>query len=508
MDTKANQNKFSQSASTSLNTLMFVLMLLLVFLMASRSPTDPDMFWHLRAGEETIEGHKPLLVDTMTFTKLGDRWVNHSWLSEVVIFLFYIFWGNFGLSLFVAFLATATMAVLYRSLPGGVFLRAGVVVLVCAVIAPVWSPRPVQFSLLLFASLNWWLFRYQQRSVSKMWLLPVLFILWSNLHGGYSFGFMLLGVTIGGLIFDRLFRPHAEHTMTWREIGRLADWTAISLVAVLINPNGLRTWEIPFQTVGVVATEYIQEWESIDFHLLSSMPYLVLLFGCIVAIGLSEKKATGTELIGLTFFGASSLIAQRLVGVFALFAAVVLARHAESAFGAMLVQIQSTTAGEKFRRWRESRKAKPIQPGLRRSLNLTLAAVLAVAGWIKLAYVSSEPVVDANLATYYPVGAVEYLNERGIPGNVLNDYGWGGYIDWHLRDYKVYLDGRADLYGDEIFMEWMDVIAAKPGWESILAGYNVDYILLPPGMKVVDAARSAGWNVLYEDDVSVLLAAK
>ncbi|MHB8819744.1 MAG: hypothetical protein ACYC7M_11880, partial [Bellilinea sp.] len=112
---------------------MLVLVLLLVFLMASRSPTDPDMWWHLRAGEETIKGGKPLVIDTMTFTMSGERWVNHSWLSQVILYLAYNYFEYPGLSLYVALMATATMFVLYQSLKGGVFLRAGIIVLVCAV---------------------------------------------------------------------------------------------------------------------------------------------------------------------------------------------------------------------------------------------------------------------------------------------------------------------------------------------------------------------------------------
>lgn len=503
-----NLKKEGKSETTSFQLLMLILILLLVFLMAARSAGDPDMFWHLRAGEETIKGGKPLLVDTMSYTKLGERWVNHSWLAQVFIYLFYQMGGFFGLSLYVALLATATMFVLYQTMEGGIFLRAGIIVLVCAVIGPVWSPRPQMFSLLLFAGLLLWLERYQKRKTSRMWHLPLLFILWSNLHGGYSFGFMLLGITLGGMIFDHVLRPHTDQTMTWREIGRLADWTAISLLAVLINPNGLHTWEIPFQTVGVAVTDYIQEWESLDFHRLSSMPYIILLFSSFVALGLSKRKASGPEVAGLTLFGVSSLIAQRMVGIFAIFAAVVLARHAEDAIQISYLHLLSTPLGKKYENWRKTRKEVPIHPRVRKAINLSLVAVLSLAGWVKLAYVSSPVVVNSNLATYYPIGAVEYLAENGTPGNILNDYGWGGYIDFHLRDYKIFVDGRTDLYGDDLFLEWMDLIAAKPGWEQTLKAYKVSYILLPPKMMVVDEAKNAGWSVIYEDDLSVLLKAE
>jgi hypothetical protein len=338
-----------------------------------------------------------------------------------------------------------------------------------------------------------------------LWPLPLLFVLWSNLHGGYSFGFMLLGITLVGMIFDRLFRPESDETESWQDIGRLADWTAISLLAVLINPNGINTWKIPFQTVGVEVTKYIQEWESLDFHLLSNLPYLVLLFGCLISIGLSVKKARGSELAGLTLFGISSLTAQRLVGIFALFAAVVLARHLDGAILEIKDKITTSRAGNKLRQSQNTTKPGELAPGIRRIINLSLAGIFLAIGIVKVYYVSQPAVVNTQIASYYPVQAVDYLLDSGRDGNIFSDYGWGGYLDWRLRDNKVFIDGRADLYSDALFHQWLEVVQAKPNWETILADYDVHLILLPPEMPVVEAAEQTGWQVLHRNETSVLL---
>ena len=106
---------------------------------------------------------------------------------------------------------------------------------------------------------------------------------------------------------------------------------------------------------------------------------------------------------------------------------------------------------------------------------------------------------------YYPVGAVDFLVEKGKPGNVLNDYGWGGYQDWRLRENKVFIDGRADFFPQELFDRWMDLIGGEPGSQAGLQEYEIQYILLPPEMPVVKLAAEAGWTELYRDKVSVLL---
>ena len=505
MTITVNKTGKTMSSSQSFRILMLVLMVLLVFLMASRVPVDADMWWHLRAGEETVTAGKVYLSDTMTFTRTGEPWVNHSWLSEVILYLAFKAGGYTGLSLFVAIMASATMMILYRSMKGGVFQRALIIVLTCATLAPIWAPRPQQFSLLFFALLNYWLMQYMEGKQVKLWYFPLLFILWSNLHGGYSFGFLLIGVTLGGMILDRLFRPNLNPDLSWARIGRLADWTAISLLAVLINPNGINTWKIPFQTIGVQFNQYIQEWQSLDFHAISSLPYILLLFGCLIAIGLSDHRASGAELAGLTFFGTSSLNAQRLVGIFSLFAATVLSNHLAAIVTSIGDKLKTSTMGMKFVHSREQSNQSSVSPGLRKAINLTLIFLVGLAASIKLIYVSNPAVVDPVVKSYYPVGAVDYLVENGKTGNVLNDYGWGGYLDWRLRENKVFIDGRADFFPQDLFDQWLGLIGAKPGWQAGMEEFNIQFIMLPPDMPIVDQASANGWTTVYRDNVSVLL---
>jgi len=104
--------------------LVSVLVLLLIFLMAARTPLDPDMWWHLRAGQETWENAAPYTVDTLSYTRAGAVWVNHSWLGQLSLYLSYRWGGFFGVSLWVAALAVLSMAVLLMQMDGPHGLRA------------------------------------------------------------------------------------------------------------------------------------------------------------------------------------------------------------------------------------------------------------------------------------------------------------------------------------------------------------------------------------------------
>ncbi|MHB0988129.1 MAG: hypothetical protein ACYC3P_05610 [Bellilinea sp.] len=497
------------SSTASLQILMLVLTLALVFLMAARVPVDPDMWWHLRTGEETVTTGRPYRTDTLTFTRFGAPWVNHSWLSEVILYLTYRYGGMIGLGLYVVLLVVATMALLYRTLSGGVFMKAGIIVLASSVMALVWSPRPQLISFLLFTGLNYWLLQYVQRKTRLLWPLPLVFILWGNLHAGYSLGFMLLGVTIGGLILDRVLRPAEMTTLTWPEIGRLADWTAISLLAVVINPNGFNTWKIPFQTIGEEAgVQYIIEWASPDFHMAQTLPFLVLLFACVIALAWSGKRASGSEITGLTLFGVTSLLSQRNFAPFALFTAVALSNHATTVWNDLISpRLQQLKEWNK-RGGESARDKRSISPGLRKVINLTLVGLILLIAFGRLIYVTHPVIVKANMQSYYPSAAVDYLEKYGKPGNIFNDYGWGGYLDWRLRAYKVFIDGRADLYGGDIIQEVIDTTDARGNWQEKLDHWQVDYILVMPGVRLVDKATEAGWVILFQDKVSVLLGKK
>ena len=172
------------------------------------------------------------------------------------------------------------------------------------------------------------LYRYKWRRIDQLWLLPVIFFLWSNLHGGWSLGFMLIGITLAGEVLNHCLGNRSAEVLEWRQIKRLLLWGLAAVPALLINPNGLEILKIPFQTVGVQALQQsIQEWASPDFHELFQQPYLWLLLALLAAFALCGRKVDLGDLLSVLLFGALGLIARRNFGPFALVAAPVLSRY-------------------------------------------------------------------------------------------------------------------------------------------------------------------------------------
>src|SRR3972149_5939673 len=184
----------------SLQKKSFILtvMLILLFAMAARTPLDSDLWWHLRAGEATWQSGKPILTDIFSHTRAGTPWINHSWLSQVGIYLLYRVGSYLMLSATVAILATLSMGLVYIQMEVSLILRAFLILLATPVAALVWSPRPQMASLVLFGVLAYLLYLYKWRQRDYLWVCVPLFVLWSNLHGGYVLGLLLFGMLIVG----------------------------------------------------------------------------------------------------------------------------------------------------------------------------------------------------------------------------------------------------------------------------------------------------------------------
>ena len=138
------------------NRIVFILvfLLVLIFLIAARTPLDSDLFWHLASGKQTWLSGRPMLADVFSFTRYGAAWINHSWLSQLILYGLDQLGGTLALGAWVAALATISMGLVFIQMRGPAIFRAFIVILATTVAAVVWSPRPQMVSLVAFALLG------------------------------------------------------------------------------------------------------------------------------------------------------------------------------------------------------------------------------------------------------------------------------------------------------------------------------------------------------------------
>ncbi|MBZ0290997.1 MAG: hypothetical protein K8L99_00370 [Anaerolineae bacterium] len=467
----------------------FIIIFLLLFALATRIPTDTDTWWHIRSGEYTLT-HGMIYADLFSFTKAGEPWINHSWGSQLVIYGVWQLAGNLGLALYTAALATAGMYMVYLMCEGNVYLRAFALIIGAATAAVFWSPRPQMFSFFFSALLLYLLYLYKRKQIDRLWWIPLVMLLWGNLHAGFSIGYILMGGMIAGEVLGNLFSSQSDYVVSWTRLRKLVIVSLVSVVALVVNPYGLQIYTVPFQTVSIGALQnFIQEWNSPNFHERQTWPFIALLLGTLGAAGASRKRLDWSDFVLVSGTAFMSLLAGRNIAVFAVVATPVLTYHLNSVL--------------EERGWVLNTVKRPTRMMSR--LNLLLVVVIGLAALAKVLLVlDAETVRDAQ-ADVLPLDATAYLNTTAPEGPMFNSYNWGGYLMFAAPEYPVFVDGRTDLYGDDLLTTYLRTATGGEGWRDTLDGYDIQLVFVENGSGLDRALRNEpGWTLNYEDDLAVI----
>lgn len=482
----------------TIERVMLIILFALLFALATFVPIDTDTWWHIRSGEHTLN-KGVIYSDPFSFTKAGAAWTNHSWGAQILLYLVWKAAGNLGLALYTSVLATAGMAVIYRMCEGSVYLRAFALVLGAATAAVFWSPRPQMLSFFFSAIILYLLFLYKRRQQDRLWLIPVVMLVWGNAHAGFSIGFIFLGAYIAGEILGNVFNRGGEHVIPLVGVRKLVMVAVVSAAVLVINPYGLEMLKVPFQTISIGALrEFIQEWNSPNFHERQTWPFIGLLLGILGFVGASSKKLDWTDFILVSGTAFMGLLAGRNIAVFAAAATPVLTYHAD----ALLNE----------RGWAIRPMRRMTQRMVR--LNWLLVVVISLGALAKVLLVVDAETVALAQERYLPVRVVAFLHEQRPPGPMFNSYNWGGYLMFALPEYPVFVDGRTDLYGDEFLLNYVRTVSGGSIWRDTLAQYDVNLVVVEAGSGLANhLAHEDGWQQIYpppesDDTMAVVFVRK
>lgn len=467
---------------------MQVALFLLIFAMATRIPTDTDTWWHIRSGAHTLQ-HGFIYEDPFSFTRSDAVWINHSWGAQLLIYGAYTLLGNVGLALYTALLATAGMFFVYITCAGSTYLRAFAVVLGGAAAAVFWSPRPQMISFFLSTVVLYLLFLYKFRQIDRLWLIPPLMLLWGNLHAGFSIGFIFLVGMIAGEVAANVFGNAGA--APWRGVRKLVIIGLLSAALIMINPYGYRMLLLPFQTVGIdVLRTYIQEWQSPNFQQAQVLPFLALLLLTLGAVGASSRRLTWTSFVLLSGTAYMAFAYGRNIAVFAVVATPILTFHVH----ALLHE----------RGWDiRPRRRVPRSMGI---INAVFLGLIAAGALGKIVFTLQPERVAEAQAEFLPVRVSGHLADAdSLPGNMFNNYDWGGYLLWAVPDVPVFVDGRTDLYGNDFLTEYIATYTASNDWREVFERYGIGTVVVAAGTPLHGVlANVDDWMLSYEDEQAVV----
>ncbi len=460
---------------------------------------DPDTAWHLAAGNLIRSTSELPSCDPWSFTAGGERWYNLSWLADICLSLLYSI-GGFGALYGVTIIVFAASLVLmsrHALLRGAGILSIFMLLLPCLFVLYVETfARPNLFSL-WFALAFYCLFTRHRTSKNLDDLLPLPFIMafWVNLHGGFLFGFLLLGV----FLLEALLQKDRARL---RHIGITF---ALCLVATFFNPYGVEIYYGALKTLsGAFDRTYILEWQPIK--VIDDWPMSLLL---LLALCVGNTSDTRIALADRILFVLLLMLA--LSGIrYTPFAALLLLPALSLRLSSLLYES----------RWGTRVRALEMQiyDDMHKTDIRVLSAVFAVAACLFVLlpeprdHVLKEPA--GFPAKTFPVAEAQYVLQHYPTLRFFNHYNIGGYLDylWHGK-MKVFIDGRASsLFGEEVLLDYADFINSR-GFggkaERIISQYSLDGLIIPNTDK--DAGYwqwNPDWHKVYQGPVATVYLRK
>jgi hypothetical protein len=464
-----------------------VVMACLAGLVLSTS-ADQDLWGHVTFGRDIVRDRMVAHTDVYSFA--ADRpWINHEWLSEVLMYEAYAALGASGLIGLKVLVCVAAAFVIIRQLrryPLTFEVRA--VLLTLAVLgtkAQTGQIRPQLFSVLLFTILLTVLTAVEDGNIRALVALPATFLFWANLHGGWIVGIAVLGLWTATELFDS--RRAAS------DRAPIAIAAAASAAATLVNPFGVGLWTFLLQTVRLDRSD-IADWQPVTYAADLLLVWALITATCIVLLSRARRVPPFFAATTLGLLAIGSFRVLRLESFFALATVMLLPT-------ALATRQTSETPRLRTRTAPVSRVVGMVVIGV---------AACAIAGFLVLIARNGSCILIQRAGNPEPE-ATAFVRLNNLHGRMITWFDWGEYAIWHFSpDIKVSIDGRRETaYSADVMNSHLKFYRnQEPQGSTIADRWGADYVWLPSNLAVVSELRGHGWTPIFEGPASIILSRK
>lgn len=468
---------------------------------------DADSGWHMRTGEWILAHGRVPDQDLFSFTKAGERWFAWEWLWDVTVGWLHLHWGLAAVVLLSMALIATTCALVYRMArwkSGNPALAIGLTVVAISACSVHWWARPHLSTMLLTMAFLFLLERAGAGEMGRLKWLPVLMVLWTNLHGGFVAGLVLVGAYAAGELAGAvILRAGPERTAAWGRCRRYALAGLACGAATLVNPYG---WELHRHIATYLTTPYhydtISEFQSMSFHGGAAKYVEVMIVLAVIAAAweLSRKRFVYPILVlGWLHF---ALYSVRNVPLLVLVSVAPAAAMLEAGLARLETADVAGWVG------RAARSLRTFGTRLAEIDLLPRIPVLPVAGVVLLGALlwapPSERLTARYSPEYFPVRAAGFLQEAGLLHNLCSTDQWGDYLIYRLYpNVRVFTDGRSDFYGGKFGADFLRLMRGDWRWERLLDQYRIENVLLPADLGLASTLKeSPRWRLVYDDGVA------
>lgn len=494
-------------ARLNISAAIFMIMFIVVSLFPNFE--DPDFYWHLKTGELIATTGQLPWHDVFTYTNFGNQWVLSEWLAQWLFYLLYRMAGLNGVGVFTALIYVFCWVVTYKTCRDVLEDEGKAVVvtlLFCAFMGWV-APRPHIFTFLLFSILLRQLFLFKYfRSDRGLLVIPLIMMLWANLHGGFFIGLVLVAVFVASEWGKHLYADVADRIEAPR-LKKLSLFALLGLLATAVNPQGFHYWLYPYHAIiSSGDTQFISEWQSPNFHKPLFQYFLMTVFTFFVNMTYSDRKPDMTEIGASLVFISGAFISARNLPL----AALVMAPFSAVAYrnlnlAGFIAKFKSPASSEARR--------GPVSVAIGRVLatgNKQVGGAEGVMNWtmlflslltILLLYPSRKTYTDLSMSALLPISAVDFIQKNHIQGRMFNTYHYGGYLIYRLYpQQKVFIYGRTDIYPNSFVDEYREIYGGGKSWKKYFDKKKIDYVLCETAAPIRQLLLAEGGFKLVFDD--------
>jgi len=408
---------------------------------------DVDLWWHLKVGDWIIQHVAVPHTGILSRTAADRPWVAYSWGYEVLLSRAYAWFGLIGIGVFGTILTIGVAYSVYwmlRRLSGNFWLSLIGGGVVCSAFLFNGMPRPFFFSIILYAITVALLREFNRAGkIETLYWLPPVFMLWANLHIQFIYGLFVVGLYAGINVVQRIANGMgalppfvAYNDQPRRYTAKLVLIFAACTAATLIGPNFYHPYVSVFEySRAKFPYKVILELQPLSFRGYSHFAELFVAAAGFYAIGFRRKL----DLFKLALVAVASVVAFRTMrdAWFICLSA-----------GACVADWQSSPETETIPSTSQKITFDPPETWLEKA---GIAVVLAIllAAFSNGADFNARA-LDRAISADYPVNAINFLRRNPVRGPLYNNLNWGGFLMWYMPEYPVAVDGRNDLYGDEL----------------------------------------------------------
>jgi hypothetical protein len=448
---------------------------------------DPDLWGHIKFGEDIWKAKSLIRVDPYSFTAHGQPWVNHEWLAELIFYFTYLHLGDTGLLFGKLVIGLVIAGLLYRLCDLGkndAIVYTFIIVLAIVVISPGFMVRPQLFSFLFFTLYLGIFHLYFFKKKNLLFLLPCIMVFWVNCHGGFLMGWMFFSIvvvwkTISHFLFGEKDEP----------VGVIWFWFLVTSFSTLMNPYGYKLIVFLYKTLST--PRQISEWNPIPLIHMSHLHLKAMALLFFVVLFKRLKYGIGWEGAAIAMTLVASFSHQRHTPFFG----IIITPYLAGGLSTLKSDIKS--------RMPRLTLSKISQNTLVVFL-LLLVIYQAFYGISKYVLANGRIIVDAQI---YPESAVKFLKQNSVNGNLLLPMEWGEYAIWKLYpDCKVSIDGRfRTVYPESVIKDHFVSALDSERWTALIEKYPADILLARQNSFFQELAKHSNqWLYVYSDYTAIL----